>query len=132
VVALEIERTFWEKVTILHAEYHRPADKALRSRFSRDCYDVFQMATHPAGRRAMKDLDLLARVVQHKRIYFQSAWAHYHTAKPGSLRLVPPDQRLPDLRTDYQQMREMFTEPPPPFDDILSQLRKIEGSLNEA
>jgi hypothetical protein len=30
VVALEIERTFWEKATILHAEYHRPADKTLR------------------------------------------------------------------------------------------------------
>lgn len=25
VVALEVERTFWEKATILHTEYHRPA-----------------------------------------------------------------------------------------------------------
>jgi hypothetical protein len=35
VVALEIERTFWEKATILHAEYHRPLDKPMRDRFSR-------------------------------------------------------------------------------------------------
>jgi hypothetical protein len=28
VVALEVERTFWEKTTMLHAEYHRPAEKA--------------------------------------------------------------------------------------------------------
>ncbi|HBO45692.1 MAG TPA: hypothetical protein DD670_17550 [Planctomycetaceae bacterium] len=27
--ALDARRTFWEKATILHAEYHRPADKAL-------------------------------------------------------------------------------------------------------
>lgn len=26
VVALDAERTFWEKATLLHAEYHRPAD----------------------------------------------------------------------------------------------------------
>jgi hypothetical protein len=26
VVALELQRTFWEKATILHAEYHRPPD----------------------------------------------------------------------------------------------------------
>ncbi|MEI6149727.1 MAG: nucleotidyl transferase AbiEii/AbiGii toxin family protein [bacterium] len=131
VVALEIERTFWEKVTILHTEYHRPAEKPMRSRHSRDCYDVCQMAAHPAGQRALKDLDLLERVVRHKRTYFQSAWANYDAAKPGSLRLVPPAHRLPDLRSDYQQMLPMFTDTPPPFDDILRQLRSIEESINK-
>ena len=131
VVALEIERTFWEKATILHTEYHRPADKPMRSRLSRDCYDVCCMAAHPAGQRAMEDLDLLARVVRHKRTYFQSAWANYDAAKPGSLRLVPADSRLADLKADYQQMQEMFTEPPPPFDEILRQLRNIEDTLNK-
>ena len=131
VVALEIERTFWEKATILHTEYHRPADKPMRSRLSRDCYDVCCMAAHPAGRRAMQDLDLLARVVRHKRTYFQSAWANYDTAKPGTLRLVPADSRLADLKADYQKMQEMFTEPPPPFNEILRQLRNIEDILNK-
>ena len=74
---------------------------------------------------------LLARVVRHKRTYFQSAWANYDAAKPGSLRLVPPAHRLADLKTDYQQMRAMFTEPPPPFDDILRQLTLIEETLNK-
>jgi len=130
VVALEIERTFWEKVTILHTEYYRPVEKPMRSRFSRDCYDVCRMAAHPAGERAMKDLDLLAHVVRHKRAYFYSAWANYDTAKPGSLRLVPPAHRLADLKADYQRMQEMFTEPPPPFDDLLRQLRSIEDTIN--
>jgi len=35
VIALEVERTFWEKATILHAEYHRPPEKPMRSRLSR-------------------------------------------------------------------------------------------------
>jgi Nucleotidyl transferase AbiEii toxin, Type IV TA system len=34
-VALELERTFWEKATILHAEYHRDPAKPIRDRFSR-------------------------------------------------------------------------------------------------
>jgi hypothetical protein len=131
VVALEVERTFWEKITILHSEYHRPADKPMRSRLSRDCYDVCSMAAHSDGQRAMKDFDLLARVVQHKRTYFQSAWANYDTAKRGSLRLFPADFRLADLKADYQQMQEMFTEPPPPLDEILRQLRNIEDTINK-
>ena len=103
----------------------------MRSRFSRDCYDVCMMAAQPNGQRAVKDLDLLERVVRHKRMYFQSAWAHYGEAKPGSLRLVPPEHRLADLKADYQQMQEMFTEQPPPFDDILRQLRSIEDAINK-
>jgi len=34
-VALELERTFWEKATILHAEHHRERGKLIRDRFSR-------------------------------------------------------------------------------------------------
>lgn len=132
VVALEAERTFWEKATILHAEYHRPADKPMRTRLSRDCYDVCRMAAHPCGQRAMKDLLLLERVVNHKRTYFQSGWANYDTAAPGTLRLVPPQHRLAALRADYQQMQEMFTESPPAFDEILDELRSIEDALNRA
>jgi len=130
VVALEMERTFWEKVTILHTEYHRPADKPMRTRLSRDYYDVCQMSTHPAGQRAMTDLDLLARVVNHKRTYFKSGWASYDTAAPGTLHLVPPDHRLTDLKTDYQQMQPMFTESPPSFEEILDQLGKVERTVN--
>lgn len=131
VVALEIARSFWEKVTILHAEYHRPADKPMRNRLSRDCYDVCCVAAHPSGQRAMVDLDLLARVARHRGTYFRSAWANYDPARPGSLRLVPADSRLTELKADYQQMQEMFIEPPPSFDDILAQLRNIEVRLNK-
>ncbi len=130
VVALEAERTFWEKATILHVEYHRPPEKPMRARFSRDCYDICLLAAHSAGQRAMRDTALLARVVSHKQTYFQSAWANYDTAKPGSLRLVPPDHRLTGLRVDYQRMQEMFTKPAPPFEEILDKLRDIEETIN--
>ena len=130
VLALEVERTFWEKVTILHAEYHRPADRPMRARLSRDYYDVYQMSAHPAGQKAMRDLDLLVRVVSLKQTYFQSAWANYATARPGTLHLVPPDHRLADLKTDYQEMQPMFTEVPPAFEEILAQLGAIETSIN--
>ena len=130
VTALEAERTFWEKVTILHAEYHRPAGKPMRTRLSRDCYDVCRMAAHPVGKRAIADTALLARVVNHKRTYFHSSWACYDTAQPGSLHIVPPDHRLTTLRTDFQQMQEMFTRQPPSFDEIIDRLHDIETLVN--
>jgi hypothetical protein len=40
VVAMEVERTFWEKATVLHSEYHRPAGQAIGDRFSRHYSDL--------------------------------------------------------------------------------------------
>lgn len=88
------------------------------------------MAEHESGQHALADLDMLARVTKHKQIYFRSTWSSYETAKPGTFRLVPPDHRIADLKTDYQQMQEMFLEKPPAFDNLLAQLRAIEEKIN--
>ena len=88
------------------------------------------MADHESGQRALPDLSLLERVVAHKETYFRSSWASYDTAKPGSFRLVPPENRLSDLKTDYAQMREMFIEEPPIFEDLMAQLRALENKIN--
>jgi len=132
VVALEAERSFWEKATILHAKHHRPADSAMRYRLSRDCYDVCCMAVHETGKRALEDLGLLERVVRNKQTYFRSSWANYKTAKPGTLRLVPQEFRLPELKSDYERMQEIFLETPPHFDTLLEELTKLEQTINGA
>jgi hypothetical protein len=69
VTALLAKRTFWEKATILHAEYCRAPDKALPLRYSRHYYDVAMLA------QCVIKKDALA--------------ARYDRAVPGSLRLAP-------------------------------------------
>ena len=49
VVALDVQRTFWEKATILHSEYHRPLDKPTPDRFSRHYADTVALANHRAA-----------------------------------------------------------------------------------
>jgi hypothetical protein len=108
VVALEAERTFWEKATILHAQYHRPADQPIRERFARHYADVASLWENPARAAALARLDLLERVVKHKSRFFASSWANYETAKPGGLKLLPPSHREADLEQDYDGMQTMF------------------------
>ena len=107
VVALEVERSFWEKATILHTEYHRPAEKPTPDRFSRHYADTAALAKHPAASKAIDHHDLRSRVVVWKSQFFGSSWASYDKAKPGTFRLVPPAERLAALRRDYQAMRDM-------------------------
>lgn len=48
---LVAERTFWEKATLLHAEYHRPPDKEMPPRLSRHYYDVSRLIVSGLGGR---------------------------------------------------------------------------------
>ena len=130
VVALEAERTFWEKATLLHAEYHRPVDKPLPIGISRHYSDLAALSQHATSSPAAKNFDLLARVRAHKQTYFRSAWAHYETAVPGSLRLAPLEERRGALARDYRDMADMFISMPPPFEAILEELEKLELRIN--
>jgi hypothetical protein len=127
---LAAERTFWEKATVLHMWHHAPADKKFRDRQSRHYYDVVRLYQHELGKAALKDTELLLNVARHKEVFFPAAWARYADAKPGTLRLVPPEARLPELEQDYRKMREMIFGEPPAFEHLLEVLRQIERGIN--
>ncbi len=131
VTSLLAKRTFWEKATILHAEFYRPADKPTPARYSRHYYDVAMMADRAVKKEACRDLDLLAAVVKHKQIFYPSGWARYALAKPGTLKLAPAESRLPELRRDYQSMAVMIFGEPPPFDRIVKTLAALEAEIND-
>jgi hypothetical protein len=130
VVALEVERSFWEKATILHTEYHRPAEKPTPDRFSRHYADTAALARHPAASKAIDQHGLRNRVVEWKGQFFGSSWANYAKATPGTFRLVPPTERQVTLRRDYQTMRDMYLTEPMSFDEILAILTDLENRIN--
>ena len=130
--AITAERTFWEKATILHAEYHRPVVKRITGRHSRHYYDLAMLAGTDIKARAIGDTELRERVVKHKMEFYPSAWARYDLARPGTLRLVPPDERVADLRRDYQSMAVMIFGETPPLEDLLARLAKLEAEFNDA
>jgi hypothetical protein len=130
VVALLAKRTFWEKATILHAEYHRPPEKALPDRYSRHYYDVAMLAQGTIRAEALADMALLAQVVRHKETFYPSAWAHYELARPRSLRLLPTANRMAALERDYRNMGVMIFGAPPAFDTIMETLAALEQEIN--
>ena len=130
VTALEAERTFWEKATLLHADCHRPAEKAAPARLSRHFYDLMRLALQPVGVRALADDALRERVVRHKSTYFASSWASYSSAHPGTFQLVPGPDRLSSLRQDYSQMRDMIFADPPSFKEIIEVITDLEARIN--
>jgi hypothetical protein len=128
--ALAVERTFWEKATLLHREYHVAETKAQKPGISRHYSDLAALADTDHGPEAVRQIELLTTVAEHKAIYFREPAANYETARPGSLRLVPTGDHLDSLKADYLKMSPMFFDSPPEFSAVIDRLRSLEQQIN--
>ena len=126
------ERTFWEKACLLHEETFRPAGKPRKLRMARHYYDVWCLIRAGVGARALANTALFQRVAEHREIFFRLSWVDYTTHRPGTFRLLPPENHLADWRADYQQMLgPMFFGEVPTFDEILDVVGAFERQFNQ-
>ena len=128
--AIVAHRTFWEKATILHQEAHRVEGKPMLPRYSRHYYDLAIMATSNVKDDALKDLELLERVVEFKKKFYPVGWANYDSAKVGTLKLIPPEYRIKELEEDYKAMGNMIFDKHLEFEEIIEILTKLENEIN--
>lgn len=124
------ERTFWEKVTILHREANRPEDKPFPTRYSRHYYDLYCMANSFVKKNAYENMELLQKVVEFKEKFYRCPWAKYEDAKIGTMKLMPPERNMQVLSDDYQHMQNMIFGKKIPFDTILDGIEKLENEMN--
>ena len=134
VATLAPERTFWEKLLILHGLHcgyrdagRLPADK---DRISRHYYDAAMIASSAIGEAALSDTALLDAVRTHNLVAFRQAWKRFEEAVPGSLRLVPQGELHAAVKRDYRAMQDMILGGAPAFEWILDRLRLAEAAVN--
>lgn len=130
VLVLALERTFWEKATILHAEFHRPAASVMPDRYARHYFDMVRLLEHPQAGEMLANDTLRERVVNWKSKVFARSWARYDLAQRGSFRLVPSTNRQAALAQDYERMQPMFMSKPPSFAELMDSLGRAEEVLN--
>lgn len=124
------ERTFWEKVTILHHEANRPEYSEMPKRYSRHYYDVYRMSATPIKDNALSNIELLKEVIRFKMKFYPRGWAKYQEALPATLKLVPPEYRLPSLKADYEISKSMLYGDIASFDKIIEALKDLETEIN--
>ncbi len=129
--AVAPERTFWEKVSLLHEEAYR--DGGPRARLARHYYDLWCLGQRGVSDRALGDLGLFERVANHRRVFFPRGKGAHRELAPGSVRLVPAEDRLRAWASDYGAMRDtMFFGAPPSFETIMTEIRVLEQRINQA
>ena len=124
-------KTFWDKITILHCEAHRPEQKAQQARYSRHYYDVYQMLHSGVKQDALENRELLTKTFAFKHKFYSQSFANYQSAIDGDIQLMPPDFRQKALQTDYLAMKEMIFGEYPSWDSIMKTIEAFEQELAE-
>lgn len=126
-------RTFWEKATLIHVECQRDEFRVNSERLSRHWYDLAMLSNLTIGQNALANRDLLADVVKHKKVFYNTSYANYDACLVGQLRLLPNEMALSALMEDFELMIDagMFIGSPPSFEAIINSLRILEVVINE-
>lgn len=121
------ERTFLEKLFLLHEEFHRPSEKIRVDRLSRHLYDVYHLAKAGVAESAIANKDLYQTIVAHRHKFLKFGGVDYNLHNPKSLNPIPTPEVLDAWRADYAKMVEdmIYEQNPPSFDNLIENLNKI-------
>lgn len=126
------ERTFLEKLFLLHEEFHKPLEKIRVDRLSRHLYDVYQLSKSKYL-RAIDDYDLYKTIVEHRFNFTKVAGVDYNLLSPRTLDFIPVNEVIEAWELDYKKMREemIYQLDAPTFNEILEQLKVIKNKVNQ-
>lgn len=130
ILTIDAERTFWEKITILHKIANFPEGKALPYRYARHLYDVYCLGNSEIKKAAFERKELLEKDVAFKQKFYYAKSAHYETATLKTVSLIPDKEIMQPLKNDYAAMSNMFYETAPAFDEILKYLEELEKEIH--
>lgn len=135
VVTIDAERTFWDKVVILHGlrRWHdnRGVLRQHGHRVSRHYYDIYKLTRSPVGQLAATDHALALDCARHALMFFNSADLDLLHARPGSFSITPTPGMVDALRRDYQAMTGMIFGEVPDFSEVLDATRRLEQAINQ-
>lgn len=127
------ERTFLEKLFLLHEEFHRPIQKIRVDRLSRHLYDIYHLYQVGIGSKAVRDKELYETIVQHRYTFTRIGGVDYNSHHPNTLDPIPIAEILGEWRKDYTSMlNEMiYEENPPSFEQLMDCLNNIKLDLQQ-
>ena len=131
VPTVDIERTFWEKITILHKIAASYGQKGIPARYARHYYDIYQMSRSNIKDKAFSRKELLEQDIKFKLKFYYAKNASYETARIGTIKLVPDEAAIKDLSVDYDHMKDMIYGERPPFDEIMDSIAGLEEEINK-
>ena len=136
ITVVDAERTFWDKIVILHGLRHWYSSRGLLrgggNRISRHYYDLHELMQAPLGEMAIADPALGADCVAHARMFFNRPAFNLASAVPPTFALTPEGEMYDALKQDYAAMSGMIFGIAPTFEAVIESIADLQRRVNEA
>lgn len=125
------ERTFLEKVFLLHEEFQRPIINIRVDRLSRHLYDIHQLAKTQFAANALADKELYQTIVKHRIRFAKLGGVNYNLHQPQTINPIPIPDVIEAWKNDYKKMQsEMIHGDSPSFEDLIISIEGIKARIN--
>jgi predicted nucleotidyltransferase component of viral defense system len=125
------ERTFLEKIFLLHEEFQKPVEKIRVDRLSRHLYDIEKLMDTEYGKIALEDRQLYQTLVNHRKTIIPIRGINYTNHTPDKINPLPPDQLLTAWKKDYEIMQEsMIYGTSLPFEQLIERIKELKNRFN--
>lgn len=125
------ERTFLEKIFLLHEEFAKDNALIKIERMSRHMYDIGQMLKTPIAESAIRNKQLYRQVVEHRRTFIGLRGFDYDSLYPNTLNFIPPTSIIEQWKADYENMLiHMIYGETVSFEELVNNLYELNKCIN--
>jgi predicted nucleotidyltransferase component of viral defense system len=125
------QRTFLEKVFLLHEEFSQETEKIRIDRLSRHLYDLEKLMDTEHGIKALKNIDLYNNIVAHREKFNPLRGLDYANHIPSKISIIPPEGVVKDYERDFVEMTKfMIYGEPIKFDHLMKRILELQTRIN--
>jgi len=124
------ERTFLEKVCLLHEEFSKQDERIRVNRMSRHLYDIVRMLSTQIVEKALNNTDLYKSIIAHRRMFIAMKDFDYDTLLPKTINIVPPEFVIAKWEEDYNKMQTMIYGEYIPFNRLIDRIEQLNKQIN--
>jgi predicted nucleotidyltransferase component of viral defense system len=131
VQAVVPQRTFIEKICLLHEEFAKQQEHIRTERMSRHLYDLVQIMGTQVADEALANKELYNSIVEHRRIFIGLKGFDYDTLAPQTIKIIPPESVIDLWKADYEIMQgTMIYGKSLPFNELIDKIKLLNEKIN--
>ncbi|MBS4061322.1 MAG: nucleotidyl transferase AbiEii/AbiGii toxin family protein [Bacteroidetes bacterium] len=126
------QRTFLEKIFLLHEEFSQEPVKIRINRLSRHLYDLARLMDTAHGITALQNYELYNSIVAHREKFNPLRGLDYSNHTPDKIKIIPPDAVIKDYEYDYSEMaRFMIYGETLKFEELINKIIELQDRINK-
>jgi Nucleotidyl transferase AbiEii toxin, Type IV TA system len=125
------QRTFLEKIFLLHEEFQKLLDKIRIDRKSRHLFDIEKLMDTSFTLAALQNKELYETIVLHRKKLTALRGVNYDNHIPAKISIIPPNEILHLWQADYDKMQlNMIYGKSLTFTQLIERLKLLQARIN--